>query len=160
VAILGIAEHPVHGKVQVWIHHDGGGDYILGNIFHNVLFEGHRAPYGIHLYVQILLIVCILHLVHRLWHDLLYLFDVSGDTTGSGSRGTRGSSSGGGGGGGGTDGWGDHSGGKGHSGSGKDGKGRGRYGNIKMNNYFVFTICQKSIKGDLLLLLRVILEDD
>jgi hypothetical protein len=90
VEILGIAEHSVGGKVQVWIHHDGGGDYFLGNIFHNVLFEGHRAPYGNHLYVQILLIACILHLVHRLWQDLLYLFDVSGDTTGSVSGQTRG----------------------------------------------------------------------
>jgi hypothetical protein len=106
VAILGIAEHSVHGKVQVWIHHDGGGDYFLGNIFHKVLFEGHRAPYGNHLSVQILLIACILHLVYRLWHDWLYLFDVSGDTTGSGSSGTRGSR-GRGSSGGGTDGWGD-----------------------------------------------------
>jgi hypothetical protein len=51
-------------------------------------------------------------------------------------------------------------GGRGDSGSGRDAKDRGRYGNIKTNNYFGFTICQKSIKGDLQLLLRVILEDD
>jgi hypothetical protein len=40
---------------------------------------------------------------------------------------------------------------KGDGGSGRDARRRGKYGNIKMNNYFVFTLCQKSIQGDCVL---------